>query len=345
MVLLTGKKMKPEKIDDKNCIKQVELLTEGTVKIPYTINSEEFEIIIYKEDTGYNFEVMEKKEKWWKILKNKKEKNEFSPTTPSTNEKDFSIMIGKILDYYIGIPRLKILKKAKDAYDLLHQEDIKQQQHKTATNMYTCLKVENIGIDIDLVSDDSIQKYISKETPIQEWYLPKDLVNLESKYFSQENRHKLQLRKEANEKLNDLAKKFTETFEGDQMEIYSAYRDKERQEELWNENTETTTVASPNTSEHQLGLAIDIKIKKKSGRKIILDQENIYKDRLKKHAHIYGFHNSYQKGQKIDGIWKEWRHRRYLGKELATILADNKISFTEYYKINTNLKTNEDKNE
>ncbi len=75
---------------------------------------------------------------------------------------------------------------------------------------------------------------------------------LESEWYSKENKNTLQLRTEASEKLKELAKAFTKEFEGDKIEIYSAYRDKERQQEIWEENIHTTKAAEPRTSEHEL---------------------------------------------------------------------------------------------
>ncbi len=196
----------------------------------------------------------------------------------------------------------------------------------------SCLK-ENT-INVDLISDSSIQKYVSVDTPINEKYRPNDLEKVSTEYVTTSNIHTLMLRKEANKAIDMMGKAFTKEFEDDKIEIISAYRDSKEQQTLYEEKGKKEEVAQPNTSEHQLGLAIDIRIQKKSWRKVSLDQESIFFNRLKNNAHMYGFHNSYQKGKEIDNIKKEWWHRRYLGKELATILANNNISFTEYYKRN-----------
>jgi len=70
-----------------------------------------------------------------------------------------------------------------------------------------------------------------------------------------------------------------------------------------------------------------------------LKKENLknYFSWLQENAHLYGFHNSYQNGIEIDGYEKEPWHWRYLGKELASYLYEEKISFSEFYKkINNN---------
>ncbi len=82
------------------------------------------------------------------------------------NEKDFSAMISKILDYYIGKPRVHIAEQAKKAYKTLQKNDVDTCKKIAEKNIYECLKETNTSID--MVSDDSLQKYVSKETPIQE---------------------------------------------------------------------------------------------------------------------------------------------------------------------------------
>ena len=55
--------------------------------------------------------------------------------------------------------------------------------------------------------------------------------------------------------------------------------------------------AAIGTSEHQAGLAVDIKVIAKSGKAYSLDAAypNKYSDRLKANAATFGFHNTYQK--------------------------------------------------
>jgi D-alanyl-D-alanine carboxypeptidase len=55
-------------------------------------------------------------------------------------------------------------------------------------------------------------------------------------------------------------------------------------------------------------------------------------DWLVENAHLYGFHQSYQKGKSIDGYAIEPRHRRYLGVELAKELHEKGMTFSEAVK-------------
>jgi D-alanyl-D-alanine carboxypeptidase len=52
---------------------------------------------------------------------------------------------------------------------------------------------------------------------------------------------------------------------------------------------------------------------------------------LVQNAHLYGWHNTYQKWVAIDGYEVEPWHWRYLWEELATYLYENKITIAEYY--------------
>lgn len=327
-VLITDKMMIAKEMEKReNEVKQVELVRPGVVKIPYSINNEQFEIIIYQEKKWYVYEVKELKKGIWKILKNK---NEWWITIKDIkNEKNFMDTISSILDYYVGTPRILIPEKAKKTYTLLYQEEINKEKERTKKNIRQSLQKKEP--EVDLVSDDSIQKYISEYTPIEETYTPTDLEEISSEYLHKENDRIFKLRKEANTAIGELAKAFMKRFEWDQIEIYSAYRDKKKQETLYETFKDKGTVAKKYSSEHELWLTVDIRIKRISGRKINLEKDNVYKDRLRKHAHKYGFHNTYQKGIEIDKINKEWWHRRYLGKELATRLAENNLSLAEYY--------------
>ncbi len=127
----------------------------------------------------------------------------------------------------------------------------------------------------------------------------------------------------------------------------SAYRDYEYQKELFDNKVErlqqekgysvtkareeaATVVAVPGTSEHQLGLALDLV----DARHVNLDesQENTaaYKW-LYKHCAEYGFIVRYPNGKTdITGIIYEPWHFRYVGVEAATFIMENEITLEEY---------------
>ncbi len=55
-----------------------------------------------------------------------------------------------------------------------------------------------------------------------------------------------------------------------------------------------------------------------------------YFEWMRMHAHEYGWTQSYQKGRAVDGYVVEPWHWRYVGVELASYLAKNKMTFSEY---------------
>lgn len=85
-------------------------------------------------------------------------------------------------------------------------------------------------------------------------------------------------------------------------------------------------VAQPGTSEHELGLAVDINAKAGSGT----TNEQVYAW-LKEHAPEYGFILRYPKGKsKITGISYEPWHYRYVGTEHAMAITESGLTLEEY---------------
>src|SRR5574344_1074358 len=84
-------------------------------------------------------------------------------------------------------------------------------------------------------------------------------------------------------------------------------------------------VAIPGTSEHQLGLAVDI-----NGDGVHSKGSEVY-EWLKKNAHRFGFINRYP-SDKVDitGVANEPWHYRYVGVEAATKIYNEGICLEEY---------------
>lgn len=90
------------------------------------------------------------------------------------------------------------------------------------------------------------------------------------------------------------------------------------------------TVAYPGTSEHQLGLAVDIVARDYQQ----LDDKQADTDEakwLKEHCHEYGFILRYplDKTEETGIIFEPW-HYRYVGKEAARKIMEQKICLEEY---------------
>ncbi len=127
----------------------------------------------------------------------------------------------------------------------------------------------------------------------------------------------------------------------------SAYRDYDYQTELYENKVSrlqqekgysitkareeaATVVAYPGTSEHQLGLALDLV--DASHMSLNQSQENTaaYKW-LVGHCHEYGFIVRYPNGKTdITGIIYEPWHFRYVGTEAAAVIMENNLTLEEY---------------
>lgn len=123
--------------------------------------------------------------------------------------------------------------------------------------------------------------------------------------------------------------------------VASAYRTAEKQQSIMDEKiaeyqangysaekakTEAEKwVAIPGTSEHQLGLAVDI-----NADGINSAGYEVY-DWLDKHAHEYGFIRRFPESKTdITGVANEPWHYRYVGKKVAAEIHDRGICLEEY---------------
>lgn len=128
--------------------------------------------------------------------------------------------------------------------------------------------------------------------------------------------------------------------------ICSAYRTTERQTKLFNnrikrmmskgysraaaEADTRTVVAVPGTSEHQLGLAVDIVDKKYQGLDERQEKTAVQKW-LMKNSWKYGFILRYPTGKSdITGIIYEPWHYRYVGKKAAKEIYEQGVCLEEY---------------
>lgn len=123
--------------------------------------------------------------------------------------------------------------------------------------------------------------------------------------------------------------------------VVSGYRTEQEQKEIYNNKLaaylaeglsdaeakkETELwVAIPGTSEHQLGLAVDI-----NADGIHSKGTQVYQW-LEQHAHLYGFIKRYSSDKtEITGVANEPWHYRYVGVRAATELYDQGICLEEY---------------
>lgn len=175
---------------------------------------------------------------------------------------------------------------------------------------------------------------VNNKNPMEEGYEP-ELTELEPEHY-------------VDSRIADAAKQMLQDAEkaGLHILICSAYRSVERQEQVFNESLEERldqgmdywdafadnrlSVAEPGTSEHALGLALDLI----SNQYTELDegQEDTKEAKwLKENCHKYGFILRYPPEKTdITGIIYEPWHYRYVGVEDATKIMEFGITLEEY---------------
>ncbi len=124
--------------------------------------------------------------------------------------------------------------------------------------------------------------------------------------------------------------------------VREGYRTAEEQEEIFNKKVQAYInegyfrvraerlakewVALPGTSEHQLGIAVDINADKTHST-----NDEVY-EWLAENAYKYGFILRYPQGKgEITGTGYEPWHYRYVGVEIAEEIFDNQICLEEYF--------------
>lgn len=178
---------------------------------------------------------------------------------------------------------------------------------------------------------DSIDALVNKNNQLDKNYTPNDLVRLN---LACANENKF-LREEAAFHFEQMcldAKK-----QGYKIIAVSGFRSYFYQQELFEyyvktmgEDKALEASAKPGHSEHQTGLVIDIE--GSIGKYIDFESTNEF-EWMKENAYRYGFILRYPKGKKnITGFKYEPWHYRYVGKEVAKIIHEKKITLEEYHK-------------
>ena len=181
----------------------------------------------------------------------------------------------------------------------------------------------------------SITVLVNKEYKIPNDYEPDDLIEPNIKFSFNYEDEKRMLRSEAAKQLELLFE--AAKSDGHELLGVSGYRSYNRQKTLYEYNLlkygyEYTQKysAMPGTSEHQLGLAIDISCKTMGGllRTTFADtQEGKW---VQANAYKYGYIVRYTKDKiGVTGYGYEPWHIRYVGCELAKFLYDNNIIFAK----------------
>lgn len=210
-------------------------------------------------------------------------------------------------------------------------EDFVFEKGKTQNQVSAIIKGKRI---IDVFSDASLVKYVDNKISFEtKSYEPEWLVKLVPTECLNVRTSKPQyLRAQAKQALEKMACDFYRYF-GEKIYVYSSYRSYAYQSGISEACKASGFCAREGFSEHQTGLAVDLR-ETTNEDKFLRKYEHYY-NWLDRNAHKYGFHQSYQNGQEIDGYHIEPWHWRYLGVELATFLHDKGLTYAQYYRMKT----------
>ncbi|MDD2907628.1 MAG: alpha/beta fold hydrolase [Candidatus Gracilibacteria bacterium] len=185
--------------------------------------------------------------------------------------------------------------------------------------------------NLDLYSDNSFQKFVTSNLSFtNKAYIPEDLVNIRGDYIYDAKGGTQKLREEAKNSLDLLSEAFYKNF-GVKLSVVSAYRSYDYQVGIKAGGCPDNLCAKAGYSEHQSGLAVDLFAASSDSEWKNSSRLSSYYRWLDTNAYMYGFHNTYQRGLKIDGYEIEPWHWRYLGISLATYLKENNLTIAEYF--------------
>ena len=208
-------------------------------------------------------------------------------------------------------------------------------------NLSDIIRDINIHLDKDFYEDTEKANttldttlLVNKHYLLDKDYIPEDLVNVSQNYAWGEVGSQ-KVREIAYNAFLDMWNAANE--EGYYLMINSSYRSYEDQEIVYNnyknssgERFADSIAARPGSSEHQTGLALDI-FSKTNTNKNTFSQTDEAKW-LKENAHNYGFILRYPEDKvDITGYSFESWHYRYVGKDIATYIYENDITYEEYY--------------
>ncbi len=211
-----------------------------------------------------------------------------------------------------------------------------KQSHSDLSDIDIITRV-NLGLDKPFYNEtkpsnllNKITILVNKYTYLEKDYVPNNLRTISS-IFSNAEKELVYEAKEAFEKMASNAKE-----NGYTIRAISAYRSYEYQEGLYNKYVEKdgieladTYSARPGYSEHQTGLVVDIDNGNTDFN--LFEQTEEFKW-MQENAHLYGFILRYPKGkEEVTGYDYEAWHYRYVGKDIATFMKNNDLTYDEYY--------------
>lgn len=111
--------------------------------------------------------------------------------------------------------------------------------------------------------------------------------------------------------------------EDPESEVYKAYQ-------IAAEKAKKYT-AAPGSSEHQLGLAVDIWDTQRQKVSSYSHMNEEFRNWLEEHAWEYGFIQRYPSKKCLRTGWDEPWHYRYVGEDVAKFIKDNDMCYEEFY--------------
>lgn len=218
------------------------------------------------------------------------------------------------------------IKENLERYLKLYKDDIR-----------STIELVNAGADQDFytnIKDTDILKkelmLVNKFNQLESDYIPEKLVTVASQYGDG-----IKLDSTAYAMFIKMAEKAEE--QGLIIKIHSGYRSYIEQKNIYDNGVKYNGIshtdlvsARPGNSEHQTGLAMDLKDNTSVYTKFGTTASGKW---VYENAHLYGFIQRYQDGKtNITGYNYESWHYRYVGVEVATYIYENNITFDEYYE-------------
>lgn len=220
-----------------------------------------------------------------------------------------------------------------DYFKISHIDRYNSFEEKSDYDTKDIVMYVEIGLDKEFYTEinevdnyDNILVLVNKFNKLPKNYSATDLITLEGKYSSNNQKMKGDAAKSMKSMI-DSAKA-----DGLSMKVISGYRTESLQNTLFTNSTKRNGLAHaliysarPGHSEHQTGYAADIN----SVQESFANTEQY--TWLCENAYKYGFIERYPKGKEfITGYGYEPWHYRYVGVEVAAKIYTEKITFEEY---------------
>lgn len=344
IVITLIKILTSQKEETKSLYSQEAIKTMQSLNLETTINTKDYSKTIEKllEDNNFNPEYIDY---YYEI--SYKDIDNFSTTINTLIDKDYNTeeinyIIANIQDISIllNMEHIDILQfKDISNFDISKIDRYIAYSQENDYDMTTVVTYVNIGLDKEGYSQyttyttteatNDLTILVNKYHQLPSDYEPNDLTQL-----SYSNGYKYYLRQEAAQAYENLSS--AALLDNVIVYPFSAYRSYETQKKLYNNyvlrdgiEAADTYSARPGFSEHQLGLAIDIRSNTLNDNLTTKDYEWMLENSYK-----YGFIVRYPKGkQHITQFMEEPWHLRYLGIELATKVHDSGLTYDEYYDL------------